>query len=176
MRKITYFLLMILFLSSCKTKPQTVETINIDVIEPVFEVVSIVIIRAELINTQFEATLKIENPNEFDVELSSINYELHGNGMFWADGAKSDILHIPAQSSQEVKFRFIMNFIDMNRKLLDDVIAMRQVQYRFKGAAQIQASSLRIAPFTMDFDCSGFSEVIPDVETESRVREIPLPW
>jgi len=163
MKKFFFFILIPMLIPACKSPPVITQTPApvpvIEVLEPEFEIVSIAIIKGELINTQFEAVLKIGNPNEFPVELSTIKYELHGNRMFWADGIENDIVQIPAKKSGETKFRFSMNFINMNRKLLDDVIALRQVQYNFKGNAVLSASSVRNLPLTMNFNCSGLSEV-----------------
>jgi LEA14-like dessication related protein len=151
--------------TACKSPPphHIIEQTGIDITEPEFNIISIVIIQGELINTQFEALLKINNPNEFALDVSSLRYELHGNGMFWADGTENDVFHVPAHSSTENKFKFSMNFINMNRKLLDDVIAMRQVRYNFKGQAQVQArladETVDIPPFVMDYNIAGHSEV-----------------
>lgn len=156
MNKIFIIILTILLLASCKTQ-QTMP--NIEFVQPEFEIVSIVIIQADLINTEFETTLKINNPNKFDLQLTSIKYELYGNGMFWAGGVAEENASIPAESSGETKFRFSMNFINMNRNLLDDVIAMRRVQYAFKGEAIVSNSRLRSFPFK--FDIKGLSDVKP---------------
>jgi LEA14-like dessication related protein len=159
MRKFLLIILPVLFLFACKTPaPQVVQNIEVtEVVEPVFEILSIVILQADLVNTQFEAVLKIDNPNGFPVELSTLKYELFGNGLLWAEGIETDIFKVPAQSSLETKFNFSMNFINMNRKLLDDVIAMRQVQYLFKGNALVRATGAQI--FTMNYNCTGLSEV-----------------
>ena len=161
MRNLLIFLIAIFILISCKSPPPVIEEQEpeIEVIEPSFEVVSIYIIQADIVVTEFEAVIKIDNPNDFDVELSSIAYELYGNNAFWAGGTVKDIFVVPAQSSGETKFRFTMNFINMNRRLLDDVIAMRQVNYRFRGKAQVKPDIPKVDIFHVDFDCSGFSEV-----------------
>jgi len=164
MRKFLFFLLIITLLFSCKTRPQIVEDepepeIVVEVLEPVFEIVSIIIIQADLINTQFETVLKVTNPNDFALLLTSLKYQLYGNGLFWADGAGNDLLHIPPKSSSETKFRFSMNFINMNRRILDDIIAMRQVRYRFMGEAEVRPEVPRLPPFAMNFDCNGLSDV-----------------
>ncbi|MDR3019836.1 MAG: LEA type 2 family protein [Treponema sp.] len=166
MKKFLFLISIILIFAACKSKPEALPEIQpeepeftIEVLEPKFEIVSIVIIRAELINTQFEAVLKIDNPNNFSLELSSLKYQLYGNGFCWAEGVENIVLQILPESFSETKFRFTMNFIDTNRRLLDDVIAMRQVQYRFKGEVEVQAVIAGIEPFTMDFDISGLSDV-----------------
>jgi len=167
MRKFLSFLLLITLLcAACKSRPLIVEEEPvpepepvIEVLEPVFEIASIYIIQADLVNTQFETVLKVTNPNEFTLLLSSLRYQLYGNGLFWAEGRRNDILNIPAKSSSEVKFRFSMNFINTNRRLLDDVIAMRQVRYRFRGEAEIQPDVPSLPPFVMNFDINGMSDV-----------------
>jgi len=159
MRKFLLISLTILFIFGCKSKPQAVPPPEIEVADPVFEVVSIYIIQADIVVTEFEAVIKIDNPNDFAVELSSITYELFGNDRFWAGGTASDILKIPANSSDETRFKFSMNFINMSRPLLDDVIAMRQVNYRFKGKAQVKLDIKGASDFIVDFDCFGLSEV-----------------
>ena len=164
MRRFLSFLLLITLLYACKSQPQIVEEEPepepvIEVLEPVFEITSIHIIQADLVNTQFETVLKVTNPNDFALLLSSLKYQLYGNGVFWAEGRRNDILNIPAKSSSEAKFRFSMNFINTNRRLLDDVIAMRQVRYRFRGEAEIQPDVPSLRPFIMNFDCTGLSDV-----------------
>jgi len=180
MRKFLFFLLMMLLILSlsisCKTKPpvpeiqEVVEVAEIveavveeepviEVLEPEFNIVSIVIKQADLVNTQFEAVVRIDNPNEFAVVLSSLSYQLYGNDRFWADGKENDIFMVPALSSFETAFNFTMNFIDMDRSLLNDIIAMRQVRYRFKGDVEVKAGIPKVPSFLMSFERSGLSDV-----------------
>jgi len=170
MRRFLFFLLPIVtifLLSACKTQPPAPPEIVeeepvievIEVIEPQFNIVSIAIIQADLVNTQFEAVIRIDNPNQFAVDLSSLSYQLYGNGKFWADGKGDDVLHVPALSSCETEFQFTMNFINMSRSLLDDVIAMREVRYRFSGDVEVDAVVPRVPSFQMTFERSGLSEV-----------------
>ena len=167
MRKFFFLLIPVLLLTACKSQPPVVPEIAeavkeepvVEVKEPEFNIVSIAIIQADLINTQFEAVVRIDNPNEFAVNLTSLSYKLYGNGKFWADGNGNDILHVPAQSSCETEFRFTMNFINMNRNLLDDIIAMREVRYRFKGEAEVSAAFSHVPSFITNFERSGLSEV-----------------
>jgi len=158
MRKFLLFVFIFLILMSCKSQPFVIPE-EIEIIEPEFDVISIYIIQADIVVTEFEAVIKINNPNFFAVELASITYELYGNSRFWSGGTANDILQIPANSSGETRFRFEMNFINMSRPLLDDVIAMRQVNYRFKGKAQVRPDIANVSFFEVDFDCSGLSEV-----------------
>jgi LEA14-like dessication related protein len=127
--------------------------------EPEFTITAIAIMQAELINTRFRVSLRIDNPNFFPVDLSSFGYELYGAGRFWADGKEEDILHIPARGSAETRLFLIMNFINMKRSLLDEVIALRQVRYRFTGEAEVGTGVSWLPRFRMDFDHTGDSAV-----------------
>jgi len=158
MRKIYLFLFALLFIT-CKSQSIIIAELPVEIIEPEFKVISIYIIQADLVVTEFEAVLKIDNPNDFAAVLSSIKYELYGNNFYWADGVVNNIINIPAKNSCETKFRFSMNFINTNRRLLDDVIAMRQVRYHFKGQAEIQFDIPKVPVYNINFDCSGLSDV-----------------
>ncbi|MDR1836735.1 MAG: LEA type 2 family protein [Treponema sp.] len=173
MRRFLLFLLTISLLASCKSH-QLVrqEAEALEVKEPDFQILSIAILQADLVNTQFEAVLKIDNPNNFAVNLSSLSYRLYGNGRFWADGRGSDILHVPANSSCETEFHFSMNFINMNRNLLDDIIALRQVQYRFAGDVEVEPAFPRVSPFTMSFERTGLSIVKEKADKKQEAERV----
>jgi len=128
--------------------------------EPEFSISSIAIMQAELINTRFAVTLTIDNRNTFPVTLSSFNYELYGHNLYWADGNEKNVLTIPAKNSEQKRLLLMMNFINMKRSLLDEIIAMRQVSYRFTGAARVETGIQWLPQFEMVFDKSGYSEVV----------------
>jgi LEA14-like dessication related protein len=128
--------------------------------EPEFTITSIAIVKAELVNTEFKVELRIDNPNIFPVELSSLGYELYGRGRFWAGGRERNILKVPARGYAETKLFLVMNFIDMKRDLLDEVIALGRVPYRFAGEALVDTGVPLLPSFRMKFDRSGTSEVI----------------
>ena len=171
------FIFIAFFFPACKTTPETAEepvveiivpetgeieeiVKEIEILEPEFNIISIYILQADLVVTEFEAVLMIVNPNEFAIELSSINYQLYGNGEYWADGVANNILRIPALSTGETSFIFKMNFIDNTRRLLNEVMAMRRINYQFRGTAQIHPVINNASVFNVVFSCSGLSEVI----------------
>jgi LEA14-like dessication related protein len=127
--------------------------------EPEFTITSIAILQDELINTRFRVNLRVDNPNIFPLDLSSFGYELYGDGLYWAAGEERDVLHVPAGGSEETKLFLVMNFINMKRNLLDDVIKMRMVRYRFKGEVMVGTDIEYLPRFNMAFDKSGLSEV-----------------
>jgi LEA14-like dessication related protein len=128
--------------------------------EPEFSIVSIAVVQAELINTRFKVRVKIRNPNPFPVTLSSFSYELYGSGYLWAGGRKKKLFDIPGNGETEDNLFLVTNFMDTHRSLLDQVIAMRNVRYRFTGEAEIGTGVSYLPNFTAGFDLNGDSEVL----------------
>ena len=152
------FVIIILCVLSCKETPKALSVTPSTLIkEPVFYISSIKILQAELINTRLKVKFHINNPNPFSVTLSSFEYELYGEGRFWAGGTEKEVVTIPALDYAEKDLFLIMNFIDMKRGLLDKVIAMEMVAYRFAGTVKISAKDLPI--ITKKFNLEGESEV-----------------
>ena len=126
---------------------------------PVFSITSIAILKAELVNTRFRVGLKIDNPNPFPVELSAFGYELFGNGRLWADGEEKNIIKVNSKSSLQGNLFLIMNFINMKRDLLDQIIYLEDVNYRFAGEAMVSTGVEYLPKFKTEFNLSGYSPV-----------------
>jgi LEA14-like dessication related protein len=137
--------------------PAVTEIVPQRIAEPKLTITSITILQADLINTRLKLTLKIDNPNTFPLTLSTFRYELYGNGAFWAKGMRKNLAVIPAEGSSVADVNLDMNFIDMKRQLLDDIVAMREVHYRIVGGVDLDAPE--IPGFRINFDYSGNSPV-----------------
>ena len=127
---------------------------------PEFSITSIAVIKAELINTRFRVNMKIDNPNLFPVSLSSFAYELYGNSRLWADGSEKNVFTVPAKSSMTAELYLLMNFINMERSLLDQIIKLVDVNYRFTGDVQVSTGLEYLPVFNSGFDLSGYSQVL----------------
>ena len=127
---------------------------------PKFTITAIAILKAELINTRFRVSLVIDNPNPFPVELAAFSYELYGNGRLWADGLEKNIIRVKGKSSLKGDLYLIMNFINMKRDLLDQVIDLIDVNYRFTGEAQVSTEVEYLPKFVTRFELAGYSEVL----------------
>lgn len=128
--------------------------------QPEFTVSSLAVVQAELINTRFRVRLRIDNPNRYPLELSAFNYELYGAGRYWAEGRETEVMRIPPMSSAEKDLFLLMNFINMKREVLDQVIALRTVPYRLTGDVRVGTGIEYLPQFNMRFDRSGDSPVV----------------
>jgi hypothetical protein len=98
------------------------------------------------------------------VDLSAFTYKLYGEGRFWAEGTRAAPLRVPAASSAATQVELSMNFINMSRKIFDDILAMKQVNYRFVGESLVALPQLNVIEFNrsfhLPFDLNGKSEVV----------------
>ena len=140
--------------------PAAPEAGPIEVQEPTFAITSITILQADLINTRFKLNLRIDNPNTFPITLSSFRYELYGGGNLWIDGVEKNLAVVPAEGFAEASINCEMNFIGMKRRLLDDIVAMREVHYRVIGSMELETGIPGLPGFRINFDYSGNSAVI----------------
>jgi LEA14-like dessication related protein len=130
------------------------------ILEPEFRIMSVAVKKAELVDTRFKVKILLRNPNFFPVELSAFSFELYNGRRLWADGSRRNILLIPQGQSAETDLFLTMNFIGMHRNLLDQVIAMEQIDYRFAGEATVSTGIEYLPRFRWKFDQSGRSIVI----------------
>jgi LEA14-like dessication related protein len=160
-------------LGACATKPPAEEppapaaplpapeqpSMEPRILEPEFSISSIAILQAELINTRLKVRLRIDNPNNFPLKLSAFNYELYGAGRYWAEGRETDPIAIPPEGRAEKDLFLLMNFMNMKREVLDRVIALKTVAYRFSGELMVGADDKDLPGFVMRFERSGESPV-----------------
>jgi LEA14-like dessication related protein len=130
------------------------------ILKPEFRIISVAVKKAELIDTRFKVRILLKNPNFFPVELSAFSFELYNGSRLWAGGSRKNIMLIPQGQSAETDLLLTMNFIDMRRDLLDQVIAMEQIDYRFTGEATVSTGIGYLPSFRWKFDQSGRSAVV----------------
>jgi LEA14-like dessication related protein len=165
MGKHLLFLSVLFLLVTCKSPPPPhaphveMEDVPQQIVTPEFIITSITILQADLINTRLKLNFKIVNPNTVPLTLSSFRYELYGDGTFWANSMEKNLAVIPAKSSSETSVGLEMNFINMKRQLLNDIIAMREVRYRVVGDVELETDDPKIPGFRINFDYSGNSPV-----------------
>lgn len=129
------------------------------VMAPTLDIISIRIIKDELINTRLRVDLAIHNPNAFRLSFATLDYRLYGEGRFWADGSQAQPFDVPAGGSATASLFLTMNFTDMSRSLLDQVIRLATVNSRLAGVARIDTGLGFLPQFVLPFDMAGRAEV-----------------
>ncbi len=112
-----------------------------------------------MINTRLRVDLAIHNPNAFAMSFATLEYRLYGEGRYWAEGSQPQPFDVPAEGTATASLFLTMNFTDMGRSLLDQVIRLATVNYRFAGAARIDTGLDFLPQFVLPFDMAGRAEV-----------------
>ena len=130
------------------------------VMPPVLVISSMRILKDELINTRLGVDLEIRNPNAFPLAFASLDYRLYGEGRYWASGSLSQPFVVPAVGTTAASLYLTMNFTDMSRSLLDQVIRLAAVNYRLVGAGRIDTGLEFLPRFILPFDMEGRTQVL----------------
>jgi len=125
------------------------------IMPPVMRISSIRILKDELINTKLGVDLVVDNPNAFPLSFAELEYRLYGEGRYWASGSLTKAFVVPAGESASASLYLTMNFTDMSRSLLDQVIKLATVSYRLVGAGSIDTGLEFLPRFVQPFDMEG---------------------
>lgn len=130
------------------------------IMAPTLRIASIRILKDELINTKLRVDLEVTNPNAFPLSFGALDYRLFGEGLYWAGGSIARAFVAPARESTTASLYLTMNFTDMSRSLLDQVIKLAAVNYRIVGAGRIDTGLAFLPQFALPFDMSGKTQVM----------------
>jgi len=130
------------------------------IMPPEFRIASIRILKDELINTRLRVDLEILNPNMFQLSFAALDYKLFGEGRYWASDSLAKAFAVPALQTATASLYLTMNFTDMSRSLLDQVMKLSAVNYRLTGAGRIDTGLEFLPQFILPFDMSGRTQVL----------------
>ena len=149
------------------TKERGDESINVEyatdvprILPPELRIASIHILKDELINTKLRVDLEVRNPNAFPVSFSTLDYRLYGEGRYWASDSIARPFEVLPMETTMARLYMTMNFTDMSRQLLDQVIRRATVRYRLVGQGSIDTGQEFLPQFVLPFDMSGQTEVL----------------
>jgi len=129
------------------------------IMPPAMSISSIRILKDELINTKLGVELVVSNPNAFALTFAELDYRLYGEGRYWASGCLAKPFVVPAGEATKASLYLTMNFTDMSRSLLDQVIKLATVSYRLVGSGRVDTGLEFLPRFELPFDMSGRAEV-----------------
>jgi LEA14-like dessication related protein len=127
MQRLFVFLLA-LGLAACSSLP-------LNAVEPRVSVADVDIKSLGLFEQHFDVGLRVSNPNDFNLKIEALDFELEVNGRPFAKGLARSTTLIPALSSTTLRVDAIMqskNLIEQI-KTLPPVTLKEGVPYRIKG-------------------------------------------
>jgi LEA14-like dessication related protein len=136
-----WVLLVILSLAACTGLP-------LNMLAPRVSVATVDIRQIGLLEQHFDVGLRVANPNDFDLTIEALEFDLEVNGRAFAKSLSRAATKIPAASSAVLQIDAIMqskNLLEQLRTLTPDTLK-QGVPYRIRGRIKTDQSS-RWLPF-----------------------------
>jgi LEA14-like dessication related protein len=94
--------------------------------------------------------VEVRNPNNYDLELKSLDFKLHLNDRMLGTGVLQQELLIPKARTSEISVPIRVGYADIG-DCLKSVITGREVRYKLEGQARIKAGlGSATIPFTKE--------------------------
>jgi len=117
---------------------------------PKLSIVNVGMVSADVFNQQFRIRLHVQNPNDRELPIKAIEYELFLQGDSFAEGISDQPFIVPARGEAEFDTVVRTNFMSSVARLLSKMNSNDdgQVQYNFVGHVQLTKGMLRKIPFS----------------------------
>lgn len=113
---------------------------------------------------RFLVELRISNPNEFDIPLNGLSFEMDVNGDYFATGLSNTDVVVPRFGSAVVSAETTASSIQLFRQILN-AVRTGTVDYSIKGKALVGQLSRRSIPFDLD----GELNLVPEPGGSNRI-------
>lgn len=133
-----------LLLAGCSVLPSKIET-------PSLHVADVRLVSASLFEQRFIMSLRVQNPNDFELPIDAITYDLLVNDKPFAKGASSQAATIPRLGSGLVEVEGVSTLGNLLRQLSETQNGSLQgLRYQLKGQLTLQGFGGK-----MPFDYTG---------------------
>jgi LEA14-like dessication related protein len=113
--------------------------------KPTLSVVRVQMLKSDLWHQEFKVRIRVQNPNDRELPVKGIVYELDVEGQELAHGMSGDSFVVPALGEAEFDMSVSANMANMLIKLLNK--GGSQVEYRIYGKISLSAGLLRSISF-----------------------------
>jgi len=110
-----------------------------------------------LFEQRFRIDLRVSNPNDFDIPLKGVSFDMAVNGAHFATGLSNQAVKVPRLGSAVVSVQATAGSVDLFRNLL--IMSQRgRIDYTIKGTALVGG----VMQTTVPFERGGRLSLIPD--------------
>jgi LEA14-like dessication related protein len=119
--------------------------------KPAFNLKEVAITRFSLLEVHFLFGVEVDNPNNFDLKLRTLDYTVYFNDQEVGQGRMDEEILIARSAATLVQIPLKADFRSL-RNPLREIMAGRDLRYRIEGAAIVKAS---LGSATIPFSKSG---------------------
>ncbi len=114
---------------------------------PRLTLVNVSMTSADFFNQQFNVRLHVQNPNDRDLPVKGIDYELFLEGDSFAEGVTNKAFVIPALGETEFDLPVRTNFVSSLGRLVSRLQGRKQVFYVLEGKVLTDVGMFSKIPF-----------------------------
>jgi LEA14-like dessication related protein len=143
-------LLGFVLVTSCATLPK-------DLKPPKFELLKIEMQSSDMFAQRFKVRLNVENPNDIELPIKSLDYKLFLMGDSFGEGLSEEPFVLPAQGEAQFDMLLTTNFVSSLGRLVNRVGSrkLQDIEYEIAGKVVLDKGFVRKLPFdykgTVDF-------------------------
>lgn len=115
--------------------------------QPRLSLVSIGMMSADIFNQQFRVRMHVQNPNDRDIPVKGLDYELFLEGDSFAEGVSNNAFVIPALGETEFDLTVRTNFVSSIGRLVSRLNGRTQVNYVLEGKVLTDIGMWKKVPF-----------------------------
>ena len=115
--------------------------------KPKLDVVDVQLLKGDLLQQQLRLRMRVQNPNDRQLPVSHITYELVVAGEAFAHGDSERNFVVPALGSAEFDVNVTANAAGALLKILGGGRKLESVDYRLTGKVALSSGMLRSIPF-----------------------------
>jgi len=115
--------------------------------KPKLEVVDVQLLKGDLLQQQLKLRMRVLNPNDRQLPVAGITYELAVAGEAFAHGESERDFIVPALGSAEFDVNVTANAATALLKILAGGRKLETVDYRLTGKVALSSGMLRSIPF-----------------------------
>jgi len=127
-------------LAGCSAFAPKIET-------PRLSLVSVGMMSADIFNQQFRVRMHVQNPNDRDIPVNGLDYELFLEGDSFAEGVSNQPFVIPALGETEFDLTVRTNFVSSIGRLVSRLNGRTQVNYVLEGKVLTDIGMFSKIPF-----------------------------
>jgi len=131
----------VVLIASCSTMPKDFEAprVNISDLTPK---------EMAIFEQKFDVKLRIQNPNDVDLSVNGMRFDIELNDREFANGMTGERLTVPRFGSQTVDVEVFTTLASFLRQVQDlNTSGGQKVRYRLKGTAFVDSPGTFKAPF-----------------------------
>lgn len=134
------FVTLLTGVTACSSMAPKLET-------PRLSIVKVAMTSGDIFSQNFLVQLNVQNPNDRELPIEAIEYQLFLQGDSFAEGTNGRSFTIPANGETEFDMTVRTNFVSSVGRLLTRLNGKTRVEYVFEGKVRLASGMLRTIPF-----------------------------